>query len=111
MKVQLSSPPTNIIQKVRVGNEEVEYQFPYQYLTWLNSVFNRVGSGPFLIQGYSVTDLPDPSEYGSTGEDSFSSLIFVSDETNGPTMAFSNGVNWLRLSDNQIVSQVKYDNY
>ena len=103
-KVELSPPPSNIISHLRVGDEEVEYKFPYQLLIWLNSIFNRVGGGPFLIQGYAVASLPSAESYGALTGDSFSSLIFVADEVGGPTMAFSDGVNWLRCSDNAIVS-------
>ena len=103
-KVQLNSPPTNIISHVRVGDEEAEFKLPYQLMIWLNSIFNRVGEGPFLVQGYTVAALPAPENYGSIGDDPFSSMIFIKDETGGPTMAFSNGTNWLRVSDNAIVS-------
>ena len=103
-KVQLNPPPTNIMQHVQVGAEQVEFPLPYQLLIWLNSIFNRVGSGPFLVQGYTVAALPDATESGSVGTEPFSSIIFVSDESGGPTLAFSDGTNWLRMSDNAIVS-------
>jgi hypothetical protein len=103
-KVELNPPPSNIISHLRVGGEEVEYNLPYQLLIWLNSIFNRVGGGPFLVQGYQVASLPDATSYGSTAGDTFSALIFITDESGGPTMAFSDGTNWLRISDNTIVS-------
>lgn len=103
-RVELTSPPSNMISKVRVGNEEVQYKLPYQLLTWMNSVSNRVGAGPFLVQGYAVANLPDATDFGSTGSDAFSAIIFVKDETGGATLAFSDGTNWLRTSDNAIVS-------
>jgi hypothetical protein len=31
-------------------------------------------------------------------------MIFVSDEIDGPTMAFSDGVNWLRVRDNAVIT-------
>ena len=31
-------------------------------------------------------------------------MIFISDETDGPTMAFSDGTNWRRIQDRQIIS-------
>jgi hypothetical protein len=52
-------------------------------------------TGPFKFQQYSVASLPSNAE---------GALIYVSDETGGPTLAFNNGTNWLRVRDNVIVS-------
>lgn len=66
---------------------------------------DRVGDGPFLIQGYSVTSLPPAANWAaSTGTDPHTSLIFIPDESGGATLAFSDGTNWLRTSDNAIVT-------
>jgi len=46
---------------------------------------------------FTVATLPAVS--GSTGH-----IIYVSDESGGATLAFSNGVNWLRVQDRAIVS-------
>ena len=45
---------------------------------------------------YDVNALPDPAQPGQ--------MIFVTNETNGPTMAFSDGSNWRRIQDRAIVS-------
>lgn len=45
---------------------------------------------------FTVSTLPDASQPGQ--------MIFVSDETGGATMAFSDGSNWRRITDRQIVS-------
>jgi hypothetical protein len=48
------------------------------------------------LTSYTVATLPDvPDEPG---------MIFVSDETGGAVMAFSDGTNWLRCTDRAIVS-------
>lgn len=47
---------------------------------------------------YTVSTLPTVPTSPKIG------VIGVSDETGGPTMAFSNGTNWLRTLDNAIVS-------
>jgi len=73
-----------------------------QFATWLQRLHRRLGEGPFMVRGYSVTGLPTASEWGNTTD--FSSLIYVYDATGGATIAFSNGTNWLRLSDNTVVS-------
>jgi hypothetical protein len=51
----------------------------------------------FVLPSSTVSSLPD----GITGE-----MIFVTDEVNGAAPAFYDGINWKRLSDNQIVSTV-----
>lgn len=45
---------------------------------------------------YTVSALPNPAQQGQ--------MIFVSDETGGATMAFSDGSNWRRITDRAIVS-------
>jgi len=69
---------------------------------WLNEVYNRVGSGPFMVPVYTKADLPDAAMWGDNT--SFTSLIYVKDETGGAVLAFSNGTNWLRVTDRAIVS-------
>ena len=71
----------------------------------LNELFERVGEGPFLLQGYTVAGLPSAADWAdTTSGNEFSSLVFVSDETGGATLAFSDGTNWLRVQDRVIVS-------
>jgi hypothetical protein len=45
---------------------------------------------------YVVANLPDASVAGQ--------MIYVSDETGGAVMAFSDGSNWRRITDRAIVS-------
>lgn len=93
-KVNLSPPPTSL-----------DPGLPYQWITWIESLYQRVGSGPFAIQGYLKSGLPDASKwFGSAQDNSFTGVIFVVDDSGGPTLAFSNGSNWLRIRDNSIIS-------
>ena len=71
---------------------------------WLERVFNRLGSGkgPLPIKGYAVASLPDATDWGDTS--SFSSIIYVYDETGGAVLAFSDGTNWRRVTDRAIVA-------
>ena len=63
--------------------------------TWFTEFRDRVGEGPLLIQGYDVTSLPDATKFGSvSSSDPFTSLIYIYDETSGPSLAFSDGTNW-----------------
>jgi len=76
-------------------------EFNYVWITWLGRIFERI-SGPFKIPGYSVSNLPDATVSGDTS--TFSSLIYIYDETGGPVVAFSDGTNWRRVTDRAIVS-------
>ncbi len=99
-KLNFSAPPSM-----------VDIGLPFIWLKWFDSIFNRVGSGPLKIEGYSVSSLPTASnptpasDWGSLVSGSeFSSVIFVYDETGGATLAFSDGTNWRRATDLTIVS-------
>ncbi len=54
-------------------------------------------TGPLVLQTFTVATVP-------TAADWTQGLIFVSDETGGATIAFSDGTNWRRLQDLVIVS-------
>lgn len=70
---------------------------------WFVAIYNRLGkNGPFPVRGYSVSGLPDATEYGDTS--SFSTLIYVYDETGGAVLAFSDGTNWRRVTDRAVVA-------
>lgn len=48
------------------------------------------------LESYAVADVPPATTPGQ--------LIFVSNETGGATVAFSDGTNWRRVQDRVIVS-------
>lgn len=54
-------------------------------------------SGPFKLANYTVATVP--SALGLTG-----GMIYVSDETGGAIPAFSDGLNWRRVTDRAIIS-------
>lgn len=56
-----------------------------------------VGALPLPLKSYTVATLPDEATYENH-------LIYVSDETGGATVAFSDGTNWRRVQDRAIVS-------
>jgi hypothetical protein len=91
-KVVLHQPPTVV--------KDFEDRI---WTDWFNSIFTRVGQGPFMLQGYDKDGLPDATKFGSE-TDPFSSLIFVSDDVGGSTIAFSDGTNWRRMQDREIIS-------
>lgn len=57
----------------------------------------RPMSAPFLLKSYTVSTLPTASLW--TG-----GMIYVSDETGGATLAFSDGSSWRRAQDRAVVS-------
>ena len=52
---------------------------------------------PLLVIEYTVATVPDATLWES-------GVIYVSDETGGATLAFSDGTNWLRVQDRATVS-------
>lgn len=54
-------------------------------------------SGPLMVASYTVSTLPTASDYPQ-------GVIYVSDETGGATLAFSDATNWRRVQDRAIVS-------
>lgn len=67
---------------------------------WFAELFQRVGSGPFLVQGYARANLPTAADWqASASDNAFSALIYVHDSTGTPAkiLAYSDGTNWLRV--------------
>lgn len=54
-------------------------------------------TSPLLLKSYAVADLPAASLW--TG-----AIVYVSDETGGATIAFSDGTNWRRAQDRAVAS-------
>jgi hypothetical protein len=54
-------------------------------------------NAPFVVMTFTVASLP-PAATWKQG------VAFVSDETGGATLAFSDGTNWRRVQDRAIVS-------
>lgn len=54
-------------------------------------------SDPIKFPSYTVATLPNAASWEQ-------GIIYVSDESGGATLAFSNGSNWLRLRDNAVVT-------
>ena len=89
-KAVIESPPT------------VVEEFNYQWRTWIYKLFKRTASGPTIIQGYTVATVPDATVWSDAS--AYSALIYVSDETGGATLAFSDGTNWRRVQDRTIIA-------
>ena len=65
------------------------------FMTRVESTFFRQGRIPRLAS-FAVAELPSAETPGE--------LIYVSDETGGSVIAFSDGTDWRRVTDRAIVS-------
>ena len=54
-------------------------------------------TAPLPLASYLKTALPDATKYEG-------GIIYVSNETGGATLAFSDGTNWRRVQDRAVVS-------
>lgn len=83
-RVLLDPPPT-----------QTDSEFSFIWSRWFESIFDRVGGGPFKLKSYSRTGLPPAADWGSTSAtEGYSSLIFVHNAVQGPSPAYSDGSNW-----------------
>ena len=77
---------------------------PYfgQLELWIKQVYDNL-TGVNEAKAFTVVDLPDPASYDpdTTGRAAY---VYVSDESGGSTLAFSDGTNWRRVQDRNIVS-------
>ena len=65
---------------------------------WFSAVFDLVTGGvPFRVKSVSVASLPDAASFEGC-------IVYVTDEAGGKTIAFSDGTNWRRTQDRNIVS-------
>lgn len=71
------------------------------YLPSTEDVVLRTGdnpmSGPLVLAQYAVADVPDATAYAG-------GMIYVTNETGGAVPAFSDGTNWRRVQDRNVIS-------
>lgn len=72
-----------------------------QWRLWFTHLYERLKDGPFKVKAYTVATLPDADKWADS---SFSSIVYVSDESGGAVLAFSDGTNWRRVTDRNVVS-------
>lgn len=68
---------------------------------WIKQVYENI-SGIDRARSYTVANLPSASDFDP--EDGGAAYLYVSDETGGATLAFSDGTNWRRVQDRAVVS-------
>lgn len=89
-KINFAPPPNNV--------KDIDH---YSWRTWFMSIFDRIGVGPFKIFGFNKADLPPANEWSlnsATPNESFSSIVFVMDEDGGPSLEYSDGTNWIKIT-------------
>jgi len=93
-KISIDPPPSS--------TEDITH---FSWKTWFQSIYNRFGgsSGPFAIPGFAKANLPPANQWASTSP-AFSALIYVTDDVGGSIIAFSDGTNWRRLTDRNVIS-------
>lgn len=69
---------------------------------WVRQVTEAL-RGVSDTQVYTVATLPPAADF-DPDENGFASFVYVSDESGGAQMAFSDGTNWRRFTDRAIVS-------
>lgn len=67
-----------------------------EWLIWFTQIF-RALNGPVRMSSYTVSGVPDASVYEG-------GVIYVSNESGGATLAFSDGTNWRRVQDRAIIT-------
>lgn len=73
-------------------------KFPQTWVLWFNAVKKMLKNDqPWNLPSYTVAGVPTASDWESH-------IIYVSNESGGKTLAFSDGVNWRRVQDRAIIS-------
>lgn len=67
-----------------------------QRLRFTGSAWTAVAAAPVLLASHTVATLPAANPAGG--------LVYVSDESGGPVVAFSDGTDWRRVTDRAVVS-------
>ena len=62
---------------------------------WMDSVTRSINEAK--APTFTVSTVPDATQNESM-------VLYISDESGGATLAFSDGVNWLRVQDRAIIS-------
>ena len=82
--------PSLSIEYLRNLNRKLE-----QIIIRLDNEHAKKTGGVVYVDSFTVATVPDATAAG---------LIYVSDETGGAVLAFSDGTNWRRVTDRAVVS-------
>lgn len=77
---------------------------PAQAPLWLENVLQSIEravalrwSSPVMLQSFTKTTMPDPADW-------IGGIIYVTNDVGGATVAFSDGTNWRRAADRNVIS-------
>lgn len=87
----LPEPPNRAAISTKTGYATSVFQ------AWFQNVSNLLGALPLPLKSYTVATVPAAASYTNH-------VIYVSDETGGATLAFSDGTNWRRVQDRAVIS-------
>lgn len=87
----MAKPPVRAYLVTKTGN------IAPMWLQWAEAISSYFGVRPLPLSRYTVSTVPAASAFPGC-------VIYVSDETGGATMAFSDGTNWRRVQDRNIIS-------
>lgn len=87
---------THIVDTPQSGDKITEEGIPTDQFQSLLEAY-EIAINELAPPSFTVSTVPDPTV-------SEARLIYVSDEAGGATMAFSDGINWLRVQDRNIIS-------
>lgn len=96
MKFEVGSAPSTGIVPGRIVFQTANTSGVLTNALTLDSSQNSTFNGVIYHKSYTVATLPSATTAGG--------MIYVSDETGGATMAFSDGTNWRRVQDRAIVA-------
>ena len=89
------------IGRIQKGTSETEVISTEAYQNFIDDLVLKLNGKVFgqaiILDSYTVATVPDATEF--TG-----GMIFISDETGGAVPAFSDGTNWLRVTDRAVIS-------
>lgn len=91
MKFRLPTPKLDLSYLVDLNRALSEHLF------YLDAYKTTKTDGVARLQSYTVATAPTASDYEG-------GVIYVSDETGGATLCFSDGTNWRRVQDRVIMA-------
>lgn len=65
--------------------------------TWFQDISRFFGGQPLPCAAFTVSDAPDAALHSGN-------IIYITDEAGGAVPAFSDGINWRRVTDRNIIS-------
>jgi hypothetical protein len=75
----------------------IEDKNHHSWTKWFYDIYDKIGDEAFELESSLVANLPSAANLEGH-------ILYVSDESGGATVAFSDGTDWRRVQDRAIVS-------